>query len=154
MLFLEKYLRYQKGIAMDDPSTNHTGAKNDQPTVVRNTNASGPELARSVDLLLVTYAAYLIGLVTLLGGIVGIVIAYLKRPEVVGTWRESHYTWLIRTFWIGLLFAVIGFATMWILIGFVIFFAIYVWFIIRLIKGWMAYSNEQPIRNPEDWFFG
>lgn len=115
----------------------------------------GPDIARNLDMLLVTYVAFLIGLITAgFGAIAGVVIAYIKRPEVLGTWRESHYTWLIRTFWIGMVFMVIGWATVWFFIGFLVFIATSIWFIVRLVKGWMAYSNEEPVRNPEDWFFG
>lgn len=115
----------------------------------------GPDLARNLDMLLVTYVAFLLGLITAgFGAIVGVVIAYLKRPEVAGTWRESHYTWLIRTFWIGLLFSAIGGITALFFIGFLVFIATFVWFIIRLVKGWMAYSNEEAIQNPDDWFLG
>jgi uncharacterized membrane protein len=37
-----------------------------------------------------------------ISGIVGIVLAYLNRGKSEA-WLESHYTWAIRTFWIGLL---------------------------------------------------
>lgn len=115
----------------------------------------GPDLARNLDMLLVTYVAFLLGLITAgFGAIVGVVIAYLKRPEVAGTWRESHYTWLIRTFWIGLLFSAIGGITALFFIGFLVVIATFVWFIIRLVKGWMSYSNEEAIQNPDDWFLG
>lgn len=115
----------------------------------------GPEVARGTDLLLLSYIAYLVGAVTGgAGSLVGLIVAYLQRAEVAGTWRESHYTWLIRTFWIGLLFIVIGAITTWIAIGFLILLATFVWYIVRLVKGWMAYSKEQPIADPENWFFG
>lgn len=114
----------------------------------------GPDVARGTDLLLISYICYLAALIVGITALVGVVIAYIQRGEVTGTWRESHYTWLIRTFWIGLLFAVIGTITTWILIGFLIWFATFVWYIVRLVKGWMAYSKEQPIADPENWFFG
>ncbi|MDA5192494.1 DUF4870 family protein [Govanella unica] len=137
---------------MTEPTaeTPNTGPSQ-QPVIER----SGPELARNLDMLLLTYVAFLLGLVTgWCGAIVGVIIAYLKRDEVVGTWRESHYTWLIRTFWIGLLFVVIGWATIWFLVGFLVFFLTFLWVVIRLIKGWIAYSNEQPITKPDAWFIG
>lgn len=30
-----------------------------------------------------------------------IVYAYIKRKELKGTWFESHYRWMTRSFWIG-----------------------------------------------------
>jgi uncharacterized membrane protein len=36
--------------------------------------------------------------------IVAVIINYVKRSEVKGTWLESHFTWQIRTFWFSALF--------------------------------------------------
>ena len=41
-------------------------------------------------------------------GIVGVIVAYVSRGDLRGTWAESHLTWLIRTFWWSLLWNVIG----------------------------------------------
>lgn len=54
---------------------------------------------------LVIYILYLAGLVIGITGIVGIVLAYINRGKA-GGFVESHYTFLIRTFWI-------GFSTRW-----------------------------------------
>src|SRR5688572_10519368 len=48
-------------------------------------------------------AAFLFGI----PGIAGVVVAYVKRSEAAGTWLESHYRWLIRTFWFSLLWAAV-----------------------------------------------
>ena len=32
----------------------------------------------------------------------------MKRGDARGTWMESHFTWLIRTFWWSLLWGLIG----------------------------------------------
>ena len=41
-------------------------------------------------------------------GIIGIILAYVKRGEATGTWLASHYRWLIHTFWYSLLWGCIG----------------------------------------------
>ena len=56
---------------------------------------------------LVIYILYLAGLVIGVTGLVGIVLAYINRGKA-GGFVESHYTFLIRTFWIGLLYALIS----------------------------------------------
>ena len=33
-------------------------------------------------------------------GLIGIIMAYVKRGDATGTWLASHYRWLIRTFWL------------------------------------------------------
>ena len=62
-------------------------------------------------------AAPLMGIV----GIAGLIVAYVKRDDAAGTWVNSHFTWLIRTFWWSLLWSVLGWLTLltlgWILIG-------------------------------------
>ncbi|MDB5419814.1 MAG: hypothetical protein JWP50_3233 [Phenylobacterium sp.] len=47
----------------------------------------------------VVYALYLIGLTHGLTTIIGLIIAYASRDQA-GPKMYSHYTWLIRTFWI------------------------------------------------------
>ena len=49
-------------------------------------------------------AAPLMGIV----GIVGLIVAYVKRDDAQGTWVASHFSWLIRTFWYSLLWGAIG----------------------------------------------
>src|SRR5690625_3838838 len=48
--------------------------------------------------------AFFIGLTAL----VGIIMNYVKRDDVRGTWLESHFRWQIRTFWYVLLWMVLG----------------------------------------------
>jgi uncharacterized membrane protein len=115
---------------------------------------SGPQTARNTDMLLITYICYLISVVFGITVILGLVISYMQRQDVAGTWRESHYTWLIRTFWIGLLYGVVSMALATIGIGFLLALATLVWFIIRVVKGWMRYANEEPVANVESWFIG
>src|SRR5499426_4630894 len=37
--------------------------------------------------------------------IIAVILNYVKRSEVRGTWLESHFRWQIRTFWWGFLWA-------------------------------------------------
>ena len=75
--------------------------------------------------------------------IVGVIINYIKKDEVKGTWLESHFRWQIRTFWFGLLWAVIGFVLSIVIIGFLIIAADIVWIFYRVIKGWLALIDEK-----------
>ncbi|UCH53255.1 MAG: hypothetical protein JSW09_00055 [Pseudomonadota bacterium] len=96
-------------------------------------------------LLTVIYALYGASLFVGLTAIVAIVMNYVKRDEVVGTWLESHHRWQIRTFWFGLLWAVLGVLTYVIVIGWVILFADTVWFIYRLVKGWLRLNDSKAM---------
>ena len=83
--------------------------------------------------------------------IIAVILNYVKRSEVRGTWLDSHFSWQIRTFWFGLLwvslcmvFVVmtlgIGILVAWIPLAIVTF-----WFIYRVVKGWVALSARKPM---------
>ena len=86
-------------------------------------------------------------------GIIGIIVCYVKRSEAAGTWVASHFTWLIRTFWWSLLWAVIGWGVMLtlglILIGIPIALAIWfvagLWVIYRVVRGYLLFKDSQPV---------
>lgn len=96
-------------------------------------------------LTMAVYVLYAFSYFAGITAIVGIVINYVKREEVAGTWLESHFRWQIRTFWFGLLWAVIGVATLILLIGIPILFANCVWIIYRVVKGWFNLSDDKPM---------
>jgi len=86
-------------------------------------------------------------------GIVGVIVCYVKKDEAAGTWVASHFTWLIRTFWWSLLWAVLGWLVMLtlglILIGIPIALAIWfvagIWLIYRVVKGYLLFKDSRPI---------
>jgi uncharacterized membrane protein len=95
-----------------------------------------------------THAIYaLMALSYFTGGftaIVAIVMNYVKLPDVRGTWLETHFRWQIRTFWFGLLWALIGIALLIVGIGFIVLIANFVWLIYRVIKGWLLLNDDKP----------
>jgi uncharacterized membrane protein len=56
---------------------------------------------------IVCYALYLLAFATGITAVVGLIIAYVQR-STAGPINQSHYTYLIRTFWITLLLFVGG----------------------------------------------
>ena len=83
--------------------------------------------------------------------IIAVILNYVKRGDVRGTWLESHFRWQIRTFWFGLLwvglcaFFVIITLGIGILIAWVPLAFVTVWFIYRIVRGWLALGNGQPM---------
>ncbi|HEX7885450.1 MAG TPA: hypothetical protein VF474_05690 [Phenylobacterium sp.] len=55
----------------------------------------------------VCYALYLLAFATGITAIVGLIVAYAQR-STAGPTMQSHYTFLIRTFWIGAVLMVGG----------------------------------------------
>jgi uncharacterized membrane protein/Na+-translocating ferredoxin:NAD+ oxidoreductase RnfC subunit len=66
--------------------------------------------------LQVIYILYLASFAIGITGIVGIVLAHLNRGKSEA-WLESHYTWAIRTFWLGVLGSLISFFLFFVIIG-------------------------------------
>jgi uncharacterized membrane protein len=91
------------------------------------------------------YILYALSYFTGVSAIVGIIINYVKKDDTVGTWLESHFRWQIRTFWFGLLWAVIGTITAFIMVGFAILFANFCWIIYRIVKGWLNLNDNKPM---------
>lgn len=101
----------------------------------------------------VIYILYLASFVVGITGIAGVIIAYINRGKA-GGWLESHYTFLIRTFWIGLLYGFISVLLTFVLIGVLLALATAVWFIARCVIGLQAVGRGEPIKNPESWMLG
>ena len=87
------------------------------------------QLASLRQLTLITYVLYALAWMNGITGIVAVLINYIKREEAAGTLYESHFTWQIRTFWWGLLWAVVGVCTVWLLVGFVVLAVNSIWLI-------------------------
>ncbi|KAG0163792.1 hypothetical protein DFQ28_005570 [Apophysomyces sp. BC1034] len=106
-----------------------------------------PQRLRSLRTLThVLYALY--ALLWLTGGVsalVAVIVNYVKRDDVAGTQYAGHFDWQIRTFWWGLMWGGIGFVTMVIMIGFVIWLATGVWVLYRIIKGWLYLNDNKPL---------
>ena len=81
--------------------------------------------------------------------IIAVILNYVKRSDVRGTWLDSHFSWQIRTFWFALLWVVIGFVLFITLIGIPIAYILWVgtglWVLYRIIRGWLALSSERPM---------
>ena len=98
----------------------------------------------------VVVAAPLVGLL----GIIGVIVAYVKRDEAQGTWVASHLRWLIRTFWYSTLWGVVGgvvFVLLFIvfLLGPLLAWGIWgltsLWVIYRVVRGYLRFKDSQPI---------
>jgi uncharacterized membrane protein len=83
--------------------------------------------------------------------IIAVILNYVKRGDVQGTWLESHFRWQIRTFWFGLLwislcvlFVVFTFG-LGILIAWLPIALVSLWFIYRIVRGWLRLNERKPM---------
>lgn len=98
----------------------------------------------------VIYVLYLASMIVGITSIIGVVIAYMNRGKA-GGWLESHYTWAIRTFWMGILYSLIAAVLMIVGIGFLLIIAVAIWAIIRIVKGLQKAARDEAIDDPETW---
>ena len=64
------------------------------------------------------------------------------------------FQFLIRTFWIGLLYLAIGIPLRMVLIGIPVLGWWLLWSLIRIIKGITSVNEHKPIVKPRSWLFG
>ena len=108
--------------------------------------AKTPEqLAGLKNVTMVVYALQALSFFWGVPAIVGIVINYVKREDARGTVYESHFDWQIRTFWWGLVWAVVGLLLAIVMVGFVVMFVAWIWMIYRVVKGWLKLTEGQPV---------
>lgn len=107
----------------------------------------------SANFPLVVYLLYLAGLVIPAASLVGIVVAYVNRGAADAV-DSSHYSFQIGTFWKGLLGAVIGVILAFVVIGWFVLLAVYIWWIIRCVKGMKWLSEGVEVPDPSSWMFG
>jgi uncharacterized membrane protein len=108
-------------------------------------------LAPGGDNVKLIYVLYLASVVVGITVLVGLVMAYLNRGGARGTWAESHYTYQIRTFWIGLLYSLISVVLMVLGIGFLLIVAVLIWAIVRCVKGLQLAAARSPVPDPQSW---
>ena len=113
----------------------------------------------------VVYALYLLGIVNGLTVLIGLILAYANRGGA-GALARSHYTFLIRTCWLWLAWALIGgllilvgaplslilvglpiFGLGWLILG-----LIHLWFAMRAIVGVIHLARDEPYPRPYSWF--
>jgi uncharacterized membrane protein len=78
------------------------------------------------------------------------VLDLVKRGDAAGSWQESHFRWRIRS----VIFAAILYAVtfpLWLLLilpGWIAWTAISIWFLYRVVRGWLALNDRKPMPMP------
>lgn len=80
-----------------------------------------------------------------------IIVGAMNRDAVRGTYVETHYSWLSRTFWWGVLWIVIAGIITFILvitvIGLIVswvpYTILFLWYLYRVIRGWLLLNDRK-----------
>ena len=79
--------------------------------------------------------------------LVAFILDVVKKGDAQGTWQESHFRWRIRSvLWAGVLYVVT--IPLWLLLvapGWIAWVAISIWFLYRVVRGWLALSDRRPM---------
>lgn len=126
-----------------EPTLPTTPAPAPQPPATR---GSGDSTAKIV------YILYLVSLLLGITALVGVVMAYVNVGDAPETLR-THYRVQIRTFWIGILYSLIGLLLTVVGIGIVILIFVAVWFVVRCVKGLRYLDRGEPYANAATWLW-
>ncbi len=102
---------------------------------------------------LIVYALYLGSFIVGITLLAGVVVAYIYRNDAEG-WLATHYRFQIRTFWMFMLFSIVGGLSAVIVVGWFILVFAAVWLIVRCVIGIKRMGERQPIADPASWLFG
>nr|WP_296403939.1 hypothetical protein [Psychrobacter sp.] len=119
----------------------------------------------------ITYLLYVLSYFTAgLLWIVPIIMNYARRKQAENTWLATHFDWQIKTFWYSIVFGIIGTvlaviglgglgigvfsassnmslgSTALVVTGGIIFLFAFIWHIYRIVKGWIALSDNRPVQ--------
>lgn len=100
------------------------------------------------------YCLYLISFVVGITGIVGLIMAYVNRGKGPA-WVDTHYTYAIRTFWIGMLYSLLAVVAMFLLmgsVGMLLMLGVSIWVVVRCVIGLQKASAGQPVEMPDTWW--
>ena len=98
---------------------------------------------RDISYVYAIYALFALGIFGLVPAIGGVIMAYAKRNELRGTIYFDHIQFLLKTFWITLIFSIIGYFTL----IFLILPLTCGWYIFRVVVGFLRLrENRAPSR--------
>jgi uncharacterized membrane protein len=104
-------------------------------------------------LAIVNYVLFLIGPANGLTMLVAVILAYVRK-DAASDWLKSHFIFQIRTFWWGLAFFLIGFATVWLFgLGFLVWLLGTVLVIIRAIVGLVRVADSRSHPDPRAFLY-
>ncbi|MCA0320576.1 MAG: hypothetical protein LCH88_21200 [Proteobacteria bacterium] len=125
----------------------------------------GP-IVQNSQVAMIAYVLVLASFVVPLAGIVAVILAYANRHSAPA-WLATHFSWIIRTFWITVAYTLaIGVFVLvsivnggdaglgvGIMLSILLSILMLIWLLVRMIRGLMLLNNREPIGNPQSWLF-
>ena len=98
------------------------------------------------------YAGYLMSLAVPFLALIAAFFAYQNSKADRPAWLGTHYTYQLRTFWMGLIANIIAYALSFIGVGLLLFPLIAVWVVARAVKGLIRVARQHEIEDPNSYF--
>jgi uncharacterized membrane protein len=111
-----------------------------------------PPVIEDTTMAMVAYILFIAGCVVPLTPIIAVIMAYINRGSA-SPWLSTHYTWIIRTFWISFVYAIVAIILVFVAIGIPLLLVLAVWVLVRTIRGLMLLNKRQPLADPQSWMF-
>lgn len=79
--------------------------------------------------------------------IAAFILDLVKKDDAAGSWQESHFRWRIRSvLWAaGLYLLTLPLWFLLVLPGWIAWGIISIWFIYRVVRGWLALNDRRPM---------
>ncbi|MFN4148259.1 MAG: DUF4870 family protein [Rhodocyclaceae bacterium] len=85
--------------------------------------------------------------------IIAVIINYVTRGNVRGTWLDTHWRWQLRSFWFAALWLLVAGLLAVTLIGIpaaiVVIVVTGLWVLYRVARGWLALADRRPMPLPD-----
>lgn len=98
--------------------------------------------------IILIYILYLCGLIFPILIVLGGLFAYAGHTDK-DNFLDSHYIFAFRTFWIGILCALISLIATIIFIGIILYILLFAWFALRSIIALQYLIHDQPHPHPK-----
>ncbi|MFT7771820.1 DUF4870 family protein [Roseateles sp.] len=105
----------------------------------------GQQLQSLRQLTLAVYVLYAVGIFTGLPALIAIIINHVKYGDTAGTLYQSHFRWQIRSFWWGLVWACVGWATAVFGVGLAVLALNWCWLVYRLVRGFLNWNDGKSM---------
>ena len=92
---------------------------------------------------------YLASFATGISSLIGIVLAHMWAGDNQDEWANSHFAYLIRTFWFGLLGFIVSGVLTFVLIGILLFPMVAVWVGVRSVVCLLKAQKREPMPDPK-----
>lgn len=120
-----------------------------QPTTAETVVESQPTGVpkEEAQLATIVYVLQALSLFVGLTSIAGVILNYVKRGSLQSEVVQSHFSFQIRTFWWTVLWSILALiaTTITFGIGGFTFLIVIVWYVYRVVKGWIRLNDQQPI---------